>query len=122
MSEESLYMRLGGYDAIEAVVDDFTQASINDPQLEKYFTNISNDSCNRVKQLTVDFIVSAIGGPVTYLGRDMKTAHAGMGISEEDWNRACELIINSLDKFKCPEREKEELCACIVSLKDNIVE
>lgn len=122
MTDESLYSRLGGYDVVATVVEDFTAASVNDSQLRKYFENLSDDSCKKVQQLTVDFICKAAGGPVCYLGRDMNTAHKGMSIDETDWNRAVELLTNMLDKFNCPTQEREELCACVLLLKDEIVE
>ena len=84
-TEQSLYTRLGGYDAIAAVVDSLLERMRGDPQLARFWTSPrSVDTNRRERQLAVDFIAAAAGGPTFYLGRDMKTAHAGMGITKSD--------------------------------------
>ncbi|MER3447538.1 MAG: group 1 truncated hemoglobin [Candidatus Dadabacteria bacterium] len=120
--EKSLYERLGGYDAIAAVVDDFFKRMIADPKLGRFFIGLSTDSKRRAQQLTVDFICSATGGPSLYTGRDMKTAHTGLGITEDDWQIASKHLVETLDKFKVPQREKTEVINFVSGLKGTIVE
>lgn len=120
--EKSLYQRLGGYDAIAAVVDDFLERVYSDPQLERYFEGISEKSSMRTRQLTVDMVCNATGGPCYYTGRDMKTVHVGMGINESDWELAVNYLIATLGKFKVPAEEQKELAAIVGSLKEDIVE
>lgn len=120
--EESLYKRLGGYDAIAAVVADFFGRMIPDPQLGRFFVGLSTDSKRRAQQLTVDFVCAATGGPCLYTGRDMKTSHTGLGITESDWNHSVELLVATLDKFKVPKKEKQELLDVVSSVKGQIVE
>lgn len=119
---QSLYHRLGGYDAIAAVTDDFIGRLLNDPQLKRFFTGLSNDSKNRVRQLVVDQLCAATGGPCVYIGRDMKTVHTGLGITEIDWDLSVNHLVASLDKFRVPEKEKEEFLALAATLKSDIVE
>ena len=118
----SLYARLGGYDAIAAVVDDFITRLAGDPQLGRFFVGHSQDSLHRIRQLVVDLTCQATGGPCQYTGRDMKTSHKGLGISEADWNASVRHLTASLDKFKVPDREKNELLAIVSRLKADIVE
>lgn len=118
----SLYARLGGYDAIAAVVDDFIARLAGDPQLGRFFVGHSQDSLHRIRQLVVDQICQVTGGPCQYTGRDMKTAHKGLGISEAEWNASVRHLTASLDKFKVPDREKSELLAIASKLKADIVE
>ena len=118
----SLYKRLGGYDALAAVTDDFIGRLATDPLLNRFFAGHSTDSLNRIRQLVLDQLCAATGGPCKYIGRDMKTAHAGMGISEADWAAAEKALVATLDKFKVPEKEKGEVVAAIQSLKKDIVE
>jgi hemoglobin len=120
--EKSLYERLGGYDAVAAVVDDFFGRMGADKQLQKYFVGFSDDSQRRTRQLTVDFICKATGGPCYYTGRDMATTHMGIGLTESDWTLAVKHLNGTLDKFKVPEKERGEVLAFISSLKDDIVE
>jgi hemoglobin len=118
----SLYARLGGYDAIAAVVDDFLGRLATDPQFQKFFAGHSQDSIHRIRQLIVEQFCQATGGPCAYTGRDMKTAHKGLGITEADWNASVKHLVASLDKLKVPEQEKGELLAIASKLKDDIVE
>lgn len=121
-SQQSLYKRLGGYDAIAAVVDDFVQRLATDPQLGRFFQGHSVSSVKKIRQLVVDQLCEATGGPCYYTGRDMKTAHAGMGISEADWDASVKHLVATLDKFKVPEKEKHEVLGAISTMKDQIVE
>ncbi len=120
--EKSLYERLGGYNAIAAVVDDFMARQVADPQLGRFFTGHSTDSKKRIRQLIVDQICEATGGPCIYTGRDTKTTHAGLGITESDWQVGVKLLTATLDKFNVPQKEKEDMFAAVSGLKKDIVE
>lgn len=120
--EKSLYQRVGGYDALAAVVDDFIVRLVTDKQFEKFFAGASNDSKKRIRQHILDQFCAATGGPCAYTGRDMKTSHTGLGITNADWDAAAKHLTASLDKFKVPEKEKGEMLAFVTSLKKDIVE
>src|SRR5919204_4331526 len=91
--KKSLYQRLGGYDAIAAVVDDFITRLATDKQFERFFTGFSDDSKKRLRQHILDQFCKAAGGPCVYMGRDMKTTHKGLGITEADWNAAAKHLV-----------------------------
>ncbi|HEY4682138.1 MAG TPA: nuclear transport factor 2 family protein [Candidatus Acidoferrales bacterium] len=118
---QSLYKRLGGYDAIAAVTDDFIGRLVADQQLGRFFTGASTDSKKRIRQLVVDQLCAATGGPCVYIGRSMKASHEGLGITEDDWNAAVNHLVATLDKFKVPPKEKDELLGLASSLKGEIV-
>lgn len=118
---QSLYKRLGGYEALAAVTDDFIGRLATDPQLSRFFVGHSTGSLKRIRQLVVDQLCEATGGPCVYTGRDMKSAHAGMGISEENWDTAVKLLVATLEKFKVPAKEKDEVLNAISGLKKDIV-
>jgi len=120
--QPSLYKRLGGYDALAAVTDDFIGRMATDKALSRFFVGHSKDSLGRIRQLVVDQLCAATGGPCVYIGRDMKTAHAGMGITEADWSAAVGHLVATLDKFKVPEKEKNEVLGAVSSFKKDIVE
>ena len=120
--EKSLYERVGGYNALAAVVDDFIGRLVADKQFEKFFIGQSTDSKKRIRQHVLDQFCAATGGPCIYTGRDMKTTHAGLGITNADWDVAAKHLTESLDKFKVPEKEKGEILAFVTSLKKDIVE
>lgn len=118
----SLYKRLGGYDAIAAVTDDFVPRLVNDKVVGRFLVGLSDNSKARLRQNFVDQICAATGGPCLYVGRDMKTAHKGMGITGADWDISVKHLVDTLDKFKVPEKEKGELLAAVSALKPDIVE
>lgn len=121
-SEKSLYERVGGYNALAAVVDDFIGRLVSDKRFEKFFAGHSVDSKKRIRQHILDQFCAATGDPCVYMGRDMKTTHTGLGIREADWDAAAKHLAASLDKFKVPEKEKGEMLAFVTSLKKDIVE
>lgn len=118
----TLYKRLGGYDAIAAVVDDFVPRLATDPQLGKYFAGAGRDTQMHIRQLAVDYICHATGGPCLYIGRPLKTAHAGLGISESDWETAVKHLSATLDKFKVAKAERDEFLSAVGALKAEVVE
>ena len=120
--EKSLYERVGGYNALAAVVDDFIGRLVSDKQFEKFFIGHSIDSKKKIRQHILDQFCAATGGPCVYTGREMKTTHAGLGITEADWEAAAKHLAASLDKFKVPEKEKGEILAFVTTLKKDIVE
>jgi hemoglobin len=121
-AKKSLYERLGGYDAVAAVVDDFVGRLVTDKQFERFFVGHSTDSKKRIRQHIVDQLCAAAGGPCVYTGRTMKDSHVGLGISDAEWDAAAKHLVASLDKFKVPEPEKKDLLAFVTSLKGDIVE
>jgi hemoglobin len=119
---QSLYKRLGGYDAIAAVSDEFIGRLASDKQLSRFLVGLSSDSQKRLRQLVVDQLCAATGGPCVYIGRDMKTVHAGLNITENDWDLTVKHLAASLEKFKVPEKEKNEFLTLASSLKPDIVQ
>jgi hemoglobin len=119
---KTLYARLGGYDAIAAIVDEFLQTLASDPQMARFAAGMNLERRKRNRQLTLDFLSAATGGPTLYLGQDMKTAHAGLEISTSEWRIAMEHVQRALTKFKVPEKESKELMAVFSSLADEIIE
>ena len=119
--KQSLYQRLGKYDVIAGIVDDFLTHVRSDPQFSR-FSGRGQDSLKRARQLLVDQLCALSGGPCVYIGRDMKTAHAGLGITDADWEANMKHMTASIDKFKVPKKEKEELLAIVAGFRGNIVE
>src|SRR5438034_10240838 len=120
--KKSLYTRLGGYDAVALVVDDFITRLATDKRFERFFSGFSTDSKKRLRQHILDQFCVAAGGPCVYMGRDMKTSHGGLGITEADWDAAAKHLVEALDKYKVPKAEKDELLAFVVTQKKDIVE
>ena len=121
-SGDSLYKRLGGYDALAAVTDEFIGRLATDKTLGRFFVGASENSKARIRQLVLDQLCTATGGPCVYIGRDMKTSHKGLGITEEDWNIAVKHLVATMTKFKVKEKEQKEVAAALTTLKADIVE
>jgi len=119
--QTSLYHRLGGYDALAAVTDDFVGRLATDPQIKRFFAGHNQEGLTRIRQHVIDFLCNATGGPCAYTGQDMKTAHTGLGITDDDWNLSVKHLVETLDKFKVPDKEKNEVLGAISGLKGDIV-
>jgi hemoglobin len=121
-AQESLYKRLGGYDAIAAVTDDFIGRLATNKDLSRFFIGLSDDSKTKVRQHIVDFLCNKSGGPCAYTGRTMKETHKGLKITENDWNISAGLLGETFKKFNVPKKETDEVFAFVTSLKNDIVE
>ena len=122
MSNTTLYQRLGGYDAICAVANDLLPRLQADPQLARFWQHRGEDGLRREKQLLIDFLCSSAEGPLYYTGRDMKTSHKGMKISESDWSAFLGHVTATLESFKVPQAERDQVIAFVQSTKADIVE
>ena len=122
MSNTTLYERLGGYDAIAAVSNDLVDRLEADPQLGRFWQHRGEDGLKRERQLLIDFLCAATGGPMYYRGRDMALTHRGMRISESDWDIFLEHADATLKKFQVPEAEYDEVVAFVQSTKADMVE
>jgi hemoglobin len=120
--QPSLYDRLGGYNAISAVVEDFAPKLFKDPQVARFFVGMSTDSRLQFKQKNKNLICKVTGGPCQIISRPAKTAHAGLGITESDFAVVVQHLVETLNKFKVPDAEQAELLGIIGSLKPDIVE
>jgi hemoglobin len=115
---QSLYARLGGKDAITGLVEDFVANVAADRRISQFFDGADMPG---FRQKLVDQICAVSGGPCKYTGKDMKAAHAGMAIKDEEFNFLVEDLVKSLDKFKVAEQEKQELLALLEKMRAAIV-
>ncbi len=123
MKEKSLYDRLGGKPAITAVVDEFVARVAGDARINHFFAATASDPARLAgfKAKLVDQVCAATGGPCTYTGRDMQSAHAGMGITSADFTALVEDLAGALDKFKVGKTEKDQLLGALGGMKEQIV-
>lgn len=119
----TLYQRLGGKPAVQAVVDDFVARILADERVNKWFAHASADPARAAayKSMLGDFVCQATGGPCKYTGMDMLTAHKGRGITEAAFNAVVEDLVATLDKFNVPAKEKSDLLALLGPLKAAVV-
>lgn len=117
-SQATLYVRLGGEPAVKAVVKDFVENVAKDARVNTFF---KNTDIPNLEKLLFEQICAATGGGCTYTGRDMKTTHTGMKITEAQFNAVVEDLTKSLDKFQVKEAEKTELLTALGSMKGDIV-
>lgn len=119
MEEKSLYTRLGGNEAITAVVYHLWSIASKDTRINQYFQ--STDPKVFATSL-INFLAQASGGPEKYTGKNMKDAHYGMQLTQMHFNALAEDVSMTLDHFKVPAKEKNEVMAMLGSLKSDIVE
>ncbi len=119
----SLYKRLGGYDVIAPLANEFIDWIVADKQLRRLFVSgYTEEKMKAVRQHVVNFLCEITGGPCLYTGRDMKTAHAGLGITESDWKISDDLLTAALNKYQVAPQEQSEFMEIIRGTKSMIVE
>lgn len=121
--DKTLYERLGGKKAITAVVDEFVGRVAMDNRINHFFAQTAADPArlSSFKMKLVDQICQASGGPCKYTGKDMKSAHAGMGVTASDFNALVEDLTAALDKFKVGAQEKNDLLGALGPMQGDIV-
>lgn len=120
--DASLYKRIGGYDVIAAVIDDLFALMRADPRFARFGAGRSLDSRRRAQQLTVDLICSASGGPCYYMGRDMRTSHAGLQITESEWEASIEMTRKALQNHSVGLQEQSEFLGLFEDYRNSIVD
>ena len=115
----SLYERLGGKDAITAVIDDFVARCAADSRINGKF---ARTDIARLKSSLIDQVAEATGGPFTYTGRDMRTTHLGMSVTGGEFEALVADLVATLDKFGVGEAEKNELLGALAPMRSDIVE
>lgn len=121
---DTLYKSLGGKKAIVAVVDDFVGRVAADNRIYGFFKATASypQRLAKFKKSLVDQICEAAGGPCKYTGKDMKTAHAGMGIGSDDFDALVQDLVAALDKFMVKDGDKQALLGVLGPMKKDIVE
>lgn len=115
----TLYERLGGQPAIEAVVKDFAARVLKDTRINRKFARSDPD---RVVAMLIEQVCGATGGPCRYSGRSMKETHTSMGVTEGEFDALVEDLVATLDQFKVPAQEKQELLTVLGTMKSDVVE
>jgi len=122
LPEKSLYERLGGYDVIAAFMTDYVNLTRGDPKFARFASGRGTDKKKRDLQLNIDYMCKVAGSSHYYMGRDMKTTHGGLKITEDEWKANVRHMAEALDKHKIPERERREVLALLEHMKQDIVE
>jgi hemoglobin len=117
--QKSLYDRLGGIDAIKAVVGEFAGRVLADDRVNKKFAK--SDAPRLVLHLE-EIVCKVTGGPCEYTGLGMKEAHTNMKVTDGEFKALVEDLVGALDKFNVPAQEKNDLLKILGPLHDQIVE
>ena len=116
---DTLYERLGGKDAITAVVDDFVARCAADERINGKF---ARTDIARLKRMLVDQVCQASGGPCTYQGRDMRETHDGMSVTAGEFDALVDDLVATLSQFSVPKPEQDELLGLLGPMRPDIVE
>ena len=115
----SLYERLGGINAITAVVENFRDRVAADNRINQKF---AKTDLGRLREMLIDQVCEAAGGPCRYTGRSMKDAHAGMKVTSGEFDALVADLVATLNHFKVGKTEQDEILAVLGPLKTDIVE
>ena len=116
--EDSLYQKLGGKAAIDAVVDAFYVKVLADKRVKDFFADVSMDKQRRKQK---EFLSFAFGGPLPWTGKDMRKAHEGMGLTEEHFNAIAENLVSTLKDFKVKQELIDQVVAIALTTKDDVL-
>jgi hemoglobin len=116
--EDSLYHKLGGKTAIDAVVDAFYVKVLADNRVKDFFADVSMDKQRRKQK---EFLSFAFGGPLPWTGKDMRKAHEGMGLTEEHFNAIAENLVSTLKDFKVKQELIDQVVAIALTTKDDVL-
>jgi hemoglobin len=121
---KSLYDRLGGKPAIQAVASGLVDKILADKRVNMWFAHTAStpENTKLYKEKLASFICQSTGGPCKYTGMDMTAAHKGRGVTSDAFNAVAEDLSALLDQLKVPAKEKGEVMTLIGSLKPVIVQ
>ncbi len=114
----TIYESIGGAPAVAAAVDDFYVRVLDDPQLAPFFADVD---LGRLKAHQRSFIAAAIGGSELYAGRDMAAAHAGLDISDDDFDAVVAHLVDTLAGLGVPADTIGQIGAALAPLRSDIV-
>jgi hemoglobin len=126
-AEPSLYDRLGGYFAIAAVVDRFSDEIIKNPKLNENPALKAwneNEAASRLPGLKFGrtlWVAAAAGGPFEYTGLPLNEAHQRFSLTAKEFEEVGAEIVRALDHFQVPEREQQELVDAYVQSMPDVV-
>jgi hemoglobin len=115
----SLYERLGGMESITAVVEDFRDRVAKDDRINQKF---AKTDLVRLRKMLIDQVCEAAAGPCTYTGRSMKDAHAGMKVTNGEFDALVQDLVATLNHYNVGKKEQDEILGVLGPLKTDIVE
>ena len=115
---KSLYERLGGTKGITKIASDLTNLHMENPNISARYANSDPEA---VKKAVSTFFIAGTGGPSNYAGQDMRAAHKGMNISNDEFVAVLDDAMLALDKSVIGQREKEEVLFILYGMKSDIV-
>jgi len=113
----SIYIQIGGHEALEAVVAAFYGRVLADDELASFFTGTN---MARLKGKQVEFFAAALGGPEPYTGAPMRQVHQGRGITNHHFTLVAVHLADTLAAAGVPDPTIEQILAAISPLRDDI--
>ncbi len=123
--KKPLWERLGGEKAVRAVIHDFVLAAAPDPKVDFFRGGkfpLDAKGVEKLEQYLVELVSATTGGPLKYTGRDMKSSHKGMKITEAEFTALAGHLVATLKKYKVPQAEIDELVGIVAGTAKDIVE
>jgi hemoglobin len=119
VEQATLFERLGGAEKIRAIVDDMIDAHLKNPIVQVRFANVKD--METARRHAFEFFAAGTGGPFTYTGRDLRSAHTGMNVSEQEYIAVVDDVLSTLQRHGVGEREQQEVLHTLYGLKGEII-
>ena len=118
MNENSLYLEIGGQDAVTAAVDEFYKRVMSDSELEEFFADTNMEV---QKKHQVNFLTMALGGPKKYSGRDMRKAHEHMNLLDHHFDLIKKHLSETLEYLGVPCEKIKKTMDIVEPLRNDVL-
>ncbi|WP_240919822.1 group 1 truncated hemoglobin [Paraglaciecola sp. 20A4] len=118
ISQRSVYTQMGGQQKIEQVVDNFINEIEFDPVIFEYFKDSDID---RFREKFIEHLCNLTGGPCQYSGDTMVQVHSGMNMTEADFNRGVDLLINAMNTAQIPHTVQNKVLAILATKRNEML-
>ena len=115
----SLYARLGGSAGISAIVDDVIAAHLANPVVAPRYRNVKDLA--QLRRVSHEFFCAGAGGTEKYTGRDMRAAHQGMNVSEQEFLAVVDDVMGVLGRHRIDDTTQKDVLAILYGFKGEII-
>lgn len=118
MSEDPLFERIGGAEAVAQLVREMYDLVLQDDELSPFFANVD---MQRLQRMQFEFIASALGGPVSYSGAELQGIHAHRGITPHHFAKFVGHLATAMENRGVDQADIDKMLGQMAMYRDRIV-
>lgn len=117
MSDDQLFERIGGAEAVAEIVRDMYRRVLADPELAHFFTKVDIE---RLQRMQFEFIASALGGPIQYSGAELHAIHKGRGIQAQHFSQFVGHLASAMEDRGISQQDIDQMLGRMAMFRDRI--